>query len=225
MDKATAKKKYIAVLISRLREINGDTPWLKKYDEILTNMSQSEFDKYMSDIAAEKRYATYVINAFDDVKKINIYKTMGLGKKYGIDFEQRILYTNPTTGEIELSDIPRVVGLMPVRRQQQHLFHKIAIANENNIMDALSGQTASVSRKSSLSRTEQFIVKAHGLTDTLEELVGPRGGNTVKSRNWYKQIVSSGDTNLDNVPDDGSRAKSSDTLNAYLKAMGIANTI
>jgi hypothetical protein len=225
VDEAKARKIAVDRLIGRMAEINGINDWLIRLKDILLNMSVKTFREFLKDIKDNKQFIPYILNAFDDKKKPYPYDLIDLGKKYGIQFMQKIMYTNPTTGDLEISDVERMVGMMPWRRQQQHLSHKIAIPKKNRVYDALSGQVAGDSRKASFSRTEQYMTLDANLNESLIELLGPRGGNTALNRAWYKQIVNTGNTDFTELKDRNERAKSSQTLSAMFMAMGLDNNL
>lgn len=222
----TAKKSFaINNLIKKMITINGDNEFIQAFKSILEEMSLKDFVKYVDDIRDGKEYLPYELKAYDGKKKPDVYYLIDLGKKYGVEFMQKILYTNPSTGDVEVSEVERMVGLLPCRRQQQHIHTKIAISNTRGKRDSLTGQVAGDSKMSSFSRVEQFMVESLNLTEVLNEQVRVHGGNPELAQAVFRQVSSSGNTDFTLVDDGKTRAKASDSVNAFFRAMNLDNTI
>jgi hypothetical protein len=76
-----------------------------------------------------------------------------------------------------------------------------------------------------MSYPETLVLYSQGLDASVTEFLKVRGGDMKASRVITDTIINQGEASLGLVENLGTRAKSSDTLSTYLKAMHVSNNI
>lgn len=150
--------------------------------------------------------------------------TTVLAKKYGIEFFQQIWYQDDN-GEWFLT--PNVYLLLPwpVRRQAQHLVEKISIPEHNHSIDDMTGQVTGDSKGSKISYPELGLLKAFGLSRTIEELMHWRGGDVKGYRLMNQQLMKNGQASMNALSPYAGEVTSTKTFRNILLAMNYTTTL
>lgn len=193
------------------------------YEKMLGELSDAQFDAYMKKLASGEEVLFLVAPNLGKAR-LSVERNLEVAKELGHSFFQRLWLTDPHTGATYLTPIPYLVVDLPLRRQAQMLKKKIAIPDDANHADVLTGQATGPSHGASLSFPELQVLYAQGLDRTIEELIKFRGGDEESFRSMNREMIDKGSVSLDSIPTN-SRVKSTETLSTLLKAAHIQNNL
>lgn len=147
-----------------------------------------------------------------------------LGKKYGINFYQQLWYQDDN-GEWFLTPNVYLILPLPVRRQAQLLVEKISIPEHNHSIDDFTGQVTGDSKGSKISLPELGLLKAFGLSRTIEEFMHWRGGDVKGYRLMNQQIMKNGGVSMDALAPYAGEVASTASFRNILLAMNYTTTL
>lgn len=147
-----------------------------------------------------------------------------LGPKYGINFFQQIWYQDEN-GEWFLTPNTYLILPFPVRRQAQLLVEKISIPEHNHSIDDFTGQVTGDSKGSKISYPELGLLKAFGLSRTIEEFMHWRGGDVKGYRLMNQQLMKTGEASMDALSPYAGEVTSTQTFRNILLAMNYTTTL
>ena len=163
-------------IISQINLIVGDHSNAALYQEMFHNMSDAQFDAYMSDLESGKKYLVVIVPNMGKTK-LSVDRNLQIAKKLGVDFFQRIWFTQEDSQEKYLSPIPYMVLDLPIRRQSQLLDKKMSIPEDQETVDVFTNQPAGKSKGGRVAYTELQVLTAMGLDNCIIELIKMRGGD------------------------------------------------
>lgn len=216
------RKKATEELLKLIGKVLPGKENVEIYEARLAKMNNAQFDEYMQKLASGEEILSLTVPNFSK-NKLNAAKNVALAKSLGHNMFQRLTLTDPESGVTYQTPIEYLVVDMPVRRQAQLLSKKISIPKDNSRVDELTGQSAA-DRVGGISFPEIQTLNAQGLESTIMELVKYRGGDEEGFRAMNNALLKTGSVDLSTIPT-GTRAKSTDTLSTFLKAMHLENTL
>jgi hypothetical protein len=217
------RKAAEAVIHQWVAEIDPSGRNTKMYKELFANMTDKQFDEWMTAIGQGKDFVSMVADNFTD-KAISIDNNVKVAKKMGVELFHRLWLTDEATGKAYLTPKKYLTMHLPVRRQIQTLVNKISIPEDNRHVDELTDQPVGVSKGSSMSLPETLTLLAHGMDKGIEEMLKFRGGDLKAMNAMDKEIINSGGVKMETISKLGTRVKSTETFATMLKAMHLDNT-
>ena len=215
----SAKRKQIMnLLIKVLNTIDPSGENAKRYTSLLEPMSDTAFDTFMKYMRSGK----YKLHLTTPNMKINL-KTENIlkaAKLVDVNFFHRLWMYDEVTGKKYLTNEKYPVFKLPVRRQQQFLQKKLSVADDDRMIDQLSGQVVNDDKSSSISSPEIRILQTRGLDNLLVEFVKVRGGDIHAYSEFKRQLEENGNADLTTVTG-GSRARSATIVGVLLNSMMI----
>tara|TARA_Y200000002_G_scaffold373031_1_gene371574 strand:+ start:255 stop:923 length:669 start_codon:yes stop_codon:yes gene_type:complete len=193
------------------------------YEALFKDMSDRDFDKLMQDI--KNGFVLPIIAPNLNDAKLDTTRNVKLAKELGHSFFENIVLTDSDTGETYTTPHKYMVVDMPVRRQSQLLDKKMSTPSNNNVVDELTGQATGISKGSALSFPELGVLLSLGLDGPIEELIKLRGGDEVAFNAMNRQILETGESDIDSIKALGSKVKSTETLSAILTGMHLRNNL
>ena len=193
-------------------------------EEIFPALTNEAFDKWMNMINEGKDYIFLNIPNLTG-SKVSVANNLKVAAEMGVKLFQRIIQTDPVTGKRYMGVKKYLIIDLPVRRQIQMISNKISVQDADVKYNDLTGQVSGSNKGASISYPETLVLYSQGLDASVTEFLKVRGGDMKASRVITDTIINQGEASLGLVDNLGTRAKSSDTLSTYLKAMHISNNI
>lgn len=204
--------------IGYIKKVGLDKRNVALYEKQFASLSDEEFHAMVETIQA----GTFVLPVFSfnmSDNKLNLQTIMKVGESLGIKWFNRLRLTDHLTGETYLTGPEYLVLQLEVRRQIQHLIKKRATATDNKHVDQLSGQVTGVSKAASMTLPEITALSGKGLEQSIIEMIKVNGGDSKAYADMVRQLQETGGFSLEPILNLGSRVKSIDTTNAFLKGM------
>lgn len=197
---------------------------VKDMETVLNALSDEQFDAYMKQLESGEEILSIAIpNLGKD--KLEMERLLDLGEKLGHSFFEQVWLTDAKTGVTYLTPEKYLIILLPLRRQQQALVKKISIPDSNKHIDEMTGQVTGDSKGASLSGPEIQVLRAQGLDKVLLEGIKVRGGDEKAFRFVNREIIETGEANIDTVLAAGTRVKGTVTLSDLMTGMHIKNNL
>ncbi len=218
------RKAATAQCLSDIEELVPGGQAGKDMEAVLNAMSDEQFDQYMAALESGDEIVSIAIpNLGTD--KLEMERLLDVGAKFGHEFFEQIWLTDAKTGLTYLTPEKYLVIMLPLRRQQQALVKKISIPDSNKHVDEMTGQVTGDSKGASLSGPEIQVLRALGLDKVLLEGIKVRGGDEKAFRFVNRQIIETGEANIDTVLAAGTRVKGTITLSDLMTAMHLRNNL
>lgn len=191
------------------------------YEDRLKKMTNKEFASFIDSLdKGEEVLALWIANM--DEHKIDLDRNFAIADKLGHTFFHHLHLTDPETGTVVETPIPHMVVDLPLRRQAQMLYKKMAVPDHNQAVDERSGQATGDSKGASMSYPELQVTAAKGLDNMILELIKFRGGDSKAHNAANRSIMETGGVSMDAIKARGpTSVKANDTLSVYLKSMGL----
>lgn len=225
-----SKRKKVTDFI--VNAVNDIIPGYKEngrlLQEMLESLTDSEFDAYIrgfrnppGDLDKPRSILPYYLPNLSK-HRLNIGRLFDLHDKINRSASQRLIMHDPLTNLEYVTPHTYPIVVLPVRRQSQTIAKKSSIPSGRQPIDELTHQPVQTSKGASLTQPEIGSLAARGLDNTLYELLNVRGGNEEARREFRKQLLDTGEGNLDALSNIGS-IKSVDTMSIYLNGMHLGN--
>lgn len=217
------------VILDVIDSIHPGNPNVALYQQLFDPKSPKyvdhlQFDHWMTRLRNKEGALVYV-DPPGSKFPIDVNRNINeLGPKYGIQFFQQLWYQDDS-GEWFLTPNAYLILPFPVRRQAQLLVEKISIPENNHSIDDFSGQVTGDSKGSKISYPELSLLKAFGLSKTIEEFMHWRGGDVKGNRLMNQQILKTGGASMDALSPYAGEVGSTRTLRNILFALHYDNTL
>ena len=212
-----------SICIQRMKEWDKSGQNAKFYEDLFKDMSDEAFTEFMNGLKSGKNPLFGTIPNYSKIK-VAVEHNVEMAASMGYEMYKRIWVTDPVTGVEYLTTNSHLVYETNVCRQIQILDHKLSVSNDNNSVDARTGQPADESRSARCSGPELMMLKSRGLNNTVIEMIKFRGGDNISMRHLDDEIVKTGAASMAGVPGQAERsAKSVRTLSSILTAMMFTN--
>lgn len=218
------RKKAEEFIYAFLKDIEPTNYNTTKYKEILSAMSDKDFDTYMKDIRDKKKFLV-LFKPMYEAKGITVENNLKIAKKYGVEFFEHLVFTNTSDGVDYKTPIKYLVVDLPYRRQSQTLVKKVSIPEDNKVIDELTYQPTGASKGAKVSYPELQVLIGMGLDNTISELIRYRGGDRNGFNAYNTMFLRYGNANLKSLEQYSTGVESTRTLKVFLTCMHITNTI
>lgn len=197
---------------------------VKQYKSIFANMTDQQFHKYMLDIQAGKAFIV-LFKPMGKAQGITVENNLKVAAKYGLDFFQKLVFTNDANIPDYKTPIKYLIVDLPYRRQSQNLVKKINIPENNKVIDELTYQPTGPSKGSKISFPELQVLIGMGLENTITELIQFRGGDRGGFNAYNSMFLRYGSANLKTLNQYSTGTESTKTLKKFLVGMHINSTL
>lgn len=212
---------FIKTFMDGLKAIHPSHKMTELYTQHFASLSDSAFEQMVTLIESEEMVLPLILPILGDTQ-ISVERNLALGKKWGYEFHQHLILTDPTDPSVTIETPEKyLVADIFVRRQAQTLDGKRSIPKDTNQVDDLTGQVTGASKGSALTKPELHVMDFHNLENCIMELLKPRGGDLASWEAMDRAIMETGEVDLNDVDDGVSRAKSTETLNTWFKGAHI----
>jgi hypothetical protein len=214
-----AKRKAIETRILEVLDKldpSGDNSNL--YKEQFKAMDDVAFDKYMK--AIKNGEASLYFRFVNLQSKADISQYIKVAKELKIDVFTRLRRIDSITKQSYLSPKKYMVLELPVRRMVQYAVNKRSVAEDNNQIDALTGQVTGASRAAGITGPEIHTLSLKGLHRTLDELVTVRGGHIEADAFVTQELMTTGKCRLKDIPVTNS-SRTAASAETIFRAMGL----
>lgn len=218
------RAKAQAMILQFLKELEPTGFNVEKYTkDVFPNMSDKQFDTYMRGMR-DGSMSLVIFKPPYQAKGITVENNIKLGKKYGLNFFEKLVYTNDPKVPDHKTAIDYMVLTLPYRRQSQTLVKKISVPDNNKTIDQLTYQPTGASKGSKISYPELQVLIGMGMDNCIEELIQMRGGDRGGFRAYNAMAMRYGSANLSTLKPYKTGVDSTKTLKIYLTSMHISNT-
>lgn len=193
-------------------------------DKVFKNMSDDDFDQFMKDLKADKKYL--VVYAPNLVKRtISVENNLEVAKELGYNFFQKLWIESTDDVPTYLTPVPYMVLDLPIRRPSQLLIKGISVPDHNKVVDNLTGQPTGESKGAKISYPELQLLVAMGLEKTAIELMKYRGGDKGGITAFNNMISKVGSTNLNALSSYATGVESTRSLKTFMLGMHLKSTL
>lgn len=220
----TNRKKAEAFILQFVKDIEPTGYNVGQWKKIFASMNDKAFDTYMKGLR-DRTMQLVLFKPSYEAKGITVENNLVVGKKYGVKFFERLLYTNNPKSPDYKTAIDYMVLDLPYRRQSQTLVKKVSVPDNNKTVDQLTFQPTGASKGSKISYPELQVLIGMGMDNCIEELIQHRGGDRGGFRSYNAMIMRYGSANLNALKPYKTGVDSTKTLKIYLTCMHISNTM
>lgn len=194
------------------------------YKDLFSRLNDDQFNEWMERLGQGESLVLYA--PLEEQPILNTKNNIAIGKELGYPLHQKLLLTDPGTGQVKWTPNKYLVGKIPVRRQVQMLVKKSSIPDSNNVTDLRSGQAAGSSKGARFSSPEIHINASKGLEMMVNEMIKFRGGDSEAYELMNKSLIETGTVSMSNIMSENpSQVKATKSLSIYLKAMLLQNNL
>jgi hypothetical protein len=194
------------------------------YRDLFASMDDAAFHQFMDGLEREEIVISVIAPNFGKTK-LTVENNLKLAEKLGHNFFERLWIKPDDNSPAYLTPIKYLVFDLPLRRQAQVLTKKISIPEDNQSVDDLTGQPSGKSEAAKISYPETQVLTALNLTQTLNELLKYRGGDTQGFNAMNDSFAKTGGASQEAIKHLAGGVRSTKTLQTYLLAMHLANTL
>lgn len=195
------------------------------YIDLFAGMNDKEFEEWIVALETDAEImALYAPNLQEYT--LNMNRNYEIADELEYDLFQRVILTDPQTGQTYQTANKHLVGIVPFRRQVQMLVKKASIPSSNHVIDQRTGQPTGDSKGARLSAPELQVNASKGLHDMIRELIKCRGGDEQAYLAMNRSIIETGEASTNSIMTEfDSTVKSNKTLSVYLKAQHLNNNL
>ena len=221
------RKKVEEYILTWIKKITNSDFNVNLYKDMLKNMSNEEFDKFMNKLKEGDKYLEVIVPP--DIKnsdvKISISKNYKLAKELGYSFFQQLdIGPNRDIPKYRTPNKSLIIDL-PIRRTKQTSEKGIGVSLHAKNIDMLTGQSKGDSTATRLSYPELQVLVGMGLTNSLIELLRDRGGDISTEKLLISGLSKYGMISQKLLSQYASGALSTKSLRNYLLGMHIKSTL
>lgn len=195
------------------------------YRDKFKKMSNADFILWMEKLRDNKEYLHYEIGNRKDIPTIDYIESVA--KKYGTELCEYVVLPyrseDPNLPMVTKTKVPIIK--VTVRRLQQIVSKKNSISSDTSSVNPILGQVTGDSKSAKWSTAETCSATALGLTNINKEFLGPRSDDDVSKRQMIEQIDKYGHVSLDNLDIHAHNKQSLNTVEVFLKSVGIVTDI
>lgn len=208
----TNRKEATAFLIKYIYKITKSNHNKKLYTDLLANMTNAQFDKFVHDIDTKKQYLSVIVPV-GAKEPLSVERNLEIAKELGYDFFQQL---DVHSKQPYRTPLKYMVYRLPIRRAAQLLTKKISIPTDNKSIDMTTGQVTGKSKGSKLTMPELQILAGLGLNESLVELMKIRGGDLGSSNAMTTLLYKQGSVSQNVLEQYSTGVVSKNTLRSYL---------
>lgn len=218
------RKKAQAVLLKMFKRLDIDGFDYKQLEANVTAMTDSQFDKFMTDLESGIAELHLTIPIGNEVK-FTMEHIFACADEFEHVFHERIWIDNKDGTPPYLSNEAYLIIDGPVRRQAQHFSKKASVPVDNSTIDHLTGQVTGPSKGTTVSGPEANVAVALGMVESLTELYKIRGGDNKALNAMNREIAQRGGASLDEILKLNTKVKSTQAVDTILTCMHIKSTL
>lgn len=218
------RQKAQDMILQIMQEIEPTGYNKQQYTKIFEAMSDKDFDTYMRGLRDGSKYLV-IFKPMYEAKGITVENNIKVGKKYGIEFFERLSFTGNPDVPDHTTAIEFMVLDMPYRRQSQTLVKKISVPDNNSVIDQLTYQPTGPSKGSKISYPELQVLIGMGMTSSIQELMQYRGGDKGGFNAYNAMTMRYGSVNMKSLAPYSTGVESTKTVKQLLTCMHISNTL
>ena len=196
----------------------------EQYKTIFKDMSDKAFDLFMKGLRDETMFLV-LFKPLYEAKEITVENNIKVGAKYGVNFFEKLVYSNNEDSPDYKTPIEYLIVDLPYRRQSQTLVKKVSIPDHNKVIDELTYQPTGESKGAKISYPELQVLIGMGLENSISELIRYRGGDRNGFNAYNAMFLRYGNANLKTLENYSTGVESTKTLKVYLAGMLLTNTI
>jgi hypothetical protein len=194
------------------------------YTKLFSNMTDEEFDKFISDLETGKKFLTIIAPNFDN-SSLTLENNLKVADELNHDFFEQLWIEGDNDTPTYLTPNKYLVVDLPVRRASQMLIKKIFVPDHNKSVDSITMQPTGESKGAKISYPELQVTASMGLEDTLVELMKYRGGD-VRGNTAYNMLLSKyGKVTLNTLSKYQSGVESTKSLKTLLTCLHLKSTL
>ncbi len=218
------RKKAEKLILDTVRALEQGDDNYNLYKALFAEMNDDEFDAYIEAIDKGETYISLIIpNGTDN--PLSLANNIKVGESLGVKYFQRIVQTDPATGEETLSVAEYLIIHLPTNRQIQHLVKKASIPDSIKVVDNLTGAVTGESKGAKVSLPELLALESRGLDESIIEMIKIRGGDTEAYQDMIRQIKETGTFKVSTALEKDTTVTATQTLKSLLTALHYKNTI
>jgi len=206
-------------ILDSMKILDSSGEMVKLYEATFKEMSNSEFEEFITDLKEKKQYVSFIAPNGDNKIKVSEESIRRFFKKERLNVFDDITVTEDGAEYTIPHKIP--VLMLPVRRTQQHQSKGIAVSKDNKSRDSITGQVVSDSAAGSITNPEKYVLANLGLTKILDEVANIRGGDTSGMLGLEAKILQQGKVSMKEIKPFRDKTGSAKAVKSYFKAMHI----
>lgn len=189
------------------------------YREMFKQMNKNQFDQYMSDLKDKpdvNLYAELPEKIAPDMNKIE-----KIAKKYDIKLEEYVMFPHKNPDNLDkpfVTKLPVPIFVVPIRRLEQMLSKKNSASADTSTVNPLTGQVVGDSKSASFTDTQTVSLVTSNQTNTISELLGPRGDDIASKSKMLRAIERNGSVKLEELDMKSDDKQSIKTVKVFLRA-------
>jgi len=210
-------------IIDSVRDIAGESN-ATLYKDLFKTMNDKAFNTYMTDIKNKTKKIS-VIMVPGSKTNISVKDMYSKLKSLGGTYHSKLLHTESDTEPRYTDNTSTLVLDIPVKVASQSLEKGFGAATNINNTDISTAQVAGKSKSVTFSNPEAHVLAAEGMTETLNELYGARGGDTGKRSAMNFYLTETGSVTRAQLEEHKETAQSNKSLEAYFNAMMLSTNV
>lgn len=218
------RAKAQALILQFVKDLDPSGYNYEQYKKILANMSDKQFHDYMTGLRNKSKYLV-ALSPMYKAKGISTENNLKIAPKYGLEFFERLVYTNNKDLPDHVTPIEYLVVDLPYRRQSQTLEKKISLPDDNKVIDELTYQPTGASKGAKISYPELQVLIGMGLDNSISELIKFRGGDRGGFNAYNAMFLRYGSANLKTLSNYSTGVESTKTLKSYLLGLHLKSTL
>lgn len=218
------RKKAESFIIEYIDKIAPGGDNKKMYMEFFGNMSDKDFDDFMTSLESGEKFLVVVAPNLGKTD-LTLENNLAIAEELGHEFFQRLWIGPKTNQPAYLTPVKFMVMDLPVRRQSQNLIKKISVPDNNKTVDHLTGQPTGASKGAKVSYPELQVLAGMGMDNSLLELIKMRAGDKGGYNAMNAMIMRYGSANLKTLGQYATGVESTKSLRTFLTAMHLKSSL
>jgi hypothetical protein len=199
----------------------------KTYEELLSPMSDAEFDKYIRDFFKNEK-SNFYLEIVEYERDLTIENIERCAKYMNVPLLEKVAFPYLTNDEenVIVTPYPVPVGYIHEKRMPQTLMKKSAGSTKIQQRSPLTGQVTGEDKNARNSDLETYSLAAINATAALQEFMGPRADNRTAKSQMDNDIAKNGYVSLQDLNlDDPYNKVALNTFDTYYLMMGIKTNL
>lgn len=218
------RKKAEALILQYVNEIEPTGYNAECYRKIFAEMSDKDFHDYMTGMRDGSK-TLVMFKPLYEAKGITMENNIKVAEKYGLNFFERLKFTDNPNEPDHISPIEYMVIDMVWRKQSQTAAKKISVPDNNKTIDQLTFQPTGASKGSKVSFPELQVMIGMGLDASIQELTQNRGGDRGGFSAYNAMFMRYGSVSLKAIEQYSTGVESTKTLKTYFACMHLTTTL
>ena len=221
------RKKVMDKLIQFMNIMDPSGQNAKNYKEQFEDMSDSQFDKYMTEFLNDEKRQFY-LEVIEYERDLTIQQIKKCADWLNVPLLERVALPYLTDDEetVIVTPEPVPVGYIHEKRMPQTLMKKSAGSTEIEKRSILTGQVTGDDKNARNSDIETYAMSTLNAKAGLQEFMGPRADNKTAKDEMISQISRNGYTSLADLNlADPYNKPALNTFNAYYLMQGIQTNL